>query len=140
MIAGVLWLWVNRDPAKCLLAMMLTIGGWLAAVNTANDVINAIQFSSLFGTIEGAKFYREMVGWLTGGLLGGAVGAGLTAFGAGIAATAIRRAEAWMLIVVVGAMTGVLLYSAAVLDAIIVLFVPWQIGVALAIAYGLTAR
>jgi FtsH-binding integral membrane protein len=120
--------------------MMLTIGGWLAAVNTANDVINAIQFSSLFGTIEGAKFYREMVGWLTGGLLGGAVGAGLTAFGAGIAATAIRRAEAWMLIVVVGAMTGVLLYSAAVLDAIIVLFVPWQIGVALAIAYGLTAR
>jgi hypothetical protein len=45
-----------------------------------------------------------------------------------------------MLIVVVGAMTGVLLYSAAVLDAIIVLFVPWQIGVALAIAYGLTAR
>jgi hypothetical protein len=140
MIAGVLWLWVNRDPAKCLLAMMLTIGGWLAAVNTANDVINAIQFSSLFGTIEGAKFYREMVGWLTGGLLGGAVGAGLTAFGAGIAATAIRRAEAWMLIVVVGAMTGVLLYSAAVLDAIIVLFVLWQIGVALAIAYGLTAR
>jgi hypothetical protein len=140
MIAGVLWLWVNRDPAKCFLAMMLTIGGWLAAVNTANDVINAIQFSSLFGTIEGAKFYREMVGWLTGGLLGGAVGAGLTAFGAGIAATAIRRAEAWMLIVVVGAMTGVLLYSAAVLDAIIVLFVPWQIGVALAIAYGLTAR
>ena len=24
MIAGVLWLWVNRDPAKCFLAMMMT--------------------------------------------------------------------------------------------------------------------
>jgi hypothetical protein len=140
MIAGTLWLWVNRDPAKCLLTMMLTLAGWLAAVNTANDVINTIQGSALFGTIEGAKFYREMVGWLTGGLLGGAVGAGLTAFGTGVVATAIRRPEAWMLIVVVGAMFGVLLYSAAVLDAVMVLFIPWQVAVATAIAYGLTAR
>ncbi len=62
MIAGVLWLWVNRDPAKCFLAMMLTLAGWLAAVNTANDVINTIQGSSLFGTMEGAKVYREMRG------------------------------------------------------------------------------
>jgi hypothetical protein len=140
MIAGVLWLWVNRDPAKCLLAMMMTLAGWLAAVNTANDVINAIQGSAMFGTMEGAKVYREMVGWLTGGLLGGAVGAGLTAFGTGVAATAIRRPEAWMLIVVVGAIAGLLLYSAALLDAIILLFVPWQAAVATAIAYGLTAR
>ena len=120
--------------------MMLTLAGWLAAVNTANDVINTIQGSALFGTMEGAKVYREMVGWLTGGLLGGAVGAGLTAFGTGVAATAIRRPEAWMLIVVVGAIAGLLLYSAALLDAIILLFVPWQVAVATAIAYGLTAR
>jgi hypothetical protein len=140
MIAGVLWLWVNRDVTKCFLAMMLTLAGWLAAVNTANDVINTIQSSSLFGTMEGAKVYREMLGWLTGGLLGGAVGAGLTAFGTGVAATAIRRPEAWMLIVVVGAIAGLLLYSAALLDAIIVLFVPWQVAVATAIAYGLTVR
>ena len=140
MIAGVLWLWVNRDLTKCFLAMMLTLAGWLAAVNTANDVINTIQASTLFGTIEGAKFYREMVGWLTGGLLGGAVGAGLTAFGTGVVATSIRRPEAWMLIVVVGAMFGVLLYSAAVLDAVVILFVPWQVAVSTAIAYGLTTR
>jgi len=140
MIAGVLRLWVNRDPAKCFLAMMMTLAGWLAAVNTANDVINTIQGSALFGTMEGAKVYREMVGWLTGGLLAGAVGAGLTAFGTGVAATAIRRPEAWMLIVVVGAIAGLLLYSAALLDAIIILFVPWQAAVATAIAYGLTAR
>ena len=138
MVAGVLWLWVNRDPVKCLLAMMLTLAGWLAAVNTANDVINTIQGSSLFGTIEGAKVYREMLGWLVGGLLAGAVGGGLTAFGSGIAATAIRRPEAWMPIVVVGAIAGLLLYPAALLDAIILLFVPWQAAVAAAIAFGLT--
>ena len=73
-------------------------------------------------------------------MLGGAVGAGLTAFGTGVAATAIRRPEAWMLIVVVGAMAGLLLYSAALLDAIVMLFVPWQAAVATAIAYGLTSR
>jgi len=140
MIAGVLWLWVNRDPTKCLLAMMLTLAGWLAAVNTANDVINTIQGSSLFGTAEGAKAYREVLGWMTGGLLGGAVGAGLTAFGAGIAAIPIRRSEAWMLIVMVGAIAGLLLYPATLLDSIILMFVPWQAAVAAAIGFGLTLR
>jgi hypothetical protein len=140
MIAGVLWLWVNRDPTKCFLAMMLTVAGWLAAVNTANDVINTIQASSLFGTAEGAKAYREVLGWMTGGLLGGAVGAGLTAFGTGIAAIPIRRPEAWMLIVMVGAIAGLLLYPAALLDSIILMFVPWQAAVATAIAFGLTLR
>src|SRR4029079_10518089 len=60
MVAGVLWLWVNRDSARCFLASILPLAGWLAAVNTANDVINTIQASSLFGTIAGAKVYREM--------------------------------------------------------------------------------
>ena len=140
MVAGVLWLWVNRDPVKCLLAIMLTLAGWLAAVNTANDVINTIQESSLFGTIEGAKAYREMLGWMTGGLLAGAVGAGLTAFGTGIAATAIRRFEAWMLIVLTGAIAGLLLYPAAFLDTIVLLFVPWQAAVAAAVGFGLSWR
>ncbi|MGA7371722.1 MAG: hypothetical protein WBW37_03695 [Methyloceanibacter sp.] len=140
MVAGVLWLWVNRDSVKCLLAIMLTLAGWLAAVNTANDVINTIQESSLFGTIEGAKAYREMLGWMTGGLLAGAVGAGLTAFGTGIAATAIRRPEAWMLIVLTGAIAGLLLYPAAFLDTIVLLFVPWQAAVAAAIGFGLSWR
>jgi hypothetical protein len=140
MVGGVLWLWVNRDPIKCLLAMTLTLAGWLAAVNTANDVINTIQGSSLFGTIEGAKAYREMLGWMVGGLLAGAVGAGLTAFGTGIAATSIRRPEAWMLVVLTGAVVGLLLYPAALFDAIILLFVPWQAAVAAVIAFGLTWR
>lgn len=138
MIAGMLWLWVSRDPAKCLIAMALTLMGWLAAVNTANDVINAVQGSALFGTVEGAKANREMVAWLAGGLLAGAVGAGLTTFGVGVPAMAIRRTQAWMFVVAVGALAGLLLSPAVRLDAIILLFLPWQAAVAAAIAYGVT--
>jgi hypothetical protein len=137
-VAVMLWLWVNRDPAKCLLAMALTLMGWLAAVNTANDVMSATVSSELFGTVEGAKASRELVGWVAAGAIGGAIGAGLTAFGAGIAAPSIRRPEAWGLIVGVGALYGLLLYPAARLDAIMLLFVPWQAVVAASLAYGLT--
>jgi hypothetical protein len=139
MVAGMLWLWVSREPTKCLLAAALTLVGWLAAVNTANDVINTVQGSTLFGTAEGAKANREMLAWLLGGMMAGAVGAGLIAFGAGIAAIPVRRIEAWILIAFVGALAGLLLYPAALLDAIILLFVPWQAAVGAAIAYGLTS-
>jgi hypothetical protein len=40
--------------------------------------------------------------------------------------------------VVVGTALGVLLYPATQLDALVLLFVPWQALVAAAIAYGLT--
>jgi hypothetical protein len=137
-IAIMLWLWASRDLGKCLLAMALTLMGWLAAVNTANDVMSTIVSSELFGTVEGAKASREMLGWILAGMVGGGIGAGLTAFGAGIVAPAIRRPEAWGLIVVTGALFGLLLYPAGNLDAILALFVPWQAAVAASIAYGLT--
>jgi hypothetical protein len=137
-IAIMLWLWANRDLGKCLLAMALTLVGWLAAVNTANDVMSALVGSELFGTVDGAKASREVVGWILAGLIGGGIGAGLTAFGAGIAARAIRRPEAWSVIVAAGALFGLLLYPAASLDNITLLFVPWQAAVAAALAYGLT--
>jgi hypothetical protein len=137
-LAVMLWLWANRDIRKCLLAMALTLMGWLAAVNTANDMMSAVVGSELFGTVEGAKASREMLGWILAGLVGGAIGAGLTAFGSGVAARAIRRPKAWGLIVVTGALFGLLLYPAASLDVIAVLLVPWQAAVAAAIAYGLT--
>ena len=137
-IGLMMWLWVSRDPAKCLLAMALTLIGWLAAVNTANDVFQAVVGSELFGTVQGAKASREVVGLVLAGLGGGAVGAGLTAFGSGIPAEPIRRPKNWILIVVVGTALGVLLYPAADLDALVLLFVPWQALVAAAIAYGLT--
>jgi hypothetical protein len=137
-VALMLWRWASRDLGKCLLAMAFTVAGWLAAVNTANDVMTAVVSSELFGTLEGAKANREILGWVLAGLVGGAIGAALTAFGAGLAAPDIRRFEAWGPIVVVGALLGPLLYPAASLDAVILLFVPWQAAVAAAIAYGLT--
>ena len=137
-IAVMLWLWANRDVGKCLLAMALILMGWLAAVNTANDVMSALVGSELFGTVEGAKANREVLGWVLAGLVGGAIGAGLTAFGAGVAAQSIRRPEAWSLIVVTGTLLGLLLYPAANVDFIALLYVPWQAAVSGAIAYGLT--
>jgi hypothetical protein len=136
-VALMMWMWSTRDPAKCLLTMALTLIGWLAAVNTASDVFQAIVGSHLFGTAEGAKASREVVGLLLAGLSGGAIGAGLTAFGSGIPAESIRRPKSWVLIVVVGALLGVLLYPAADLNALVLLFVPWQAMVGAAIAYGL---
>jgi hypothetical protein len=133
-----LWRWANRNLGKCLLAMVLTVIGWLAAVNTASDVMAAAVGSELFGTVEGAKAARETVGWILAGLVGGGIGAGLISFGAGVAAEPIRRFAAWGLIVATGMLFGLLLYPAARLDAIIVLFVPWQAAVLAAIAYGLT--
>ena len=137
-VAVMLWLWANRDLGKCLLAMALILMGWLAAVNTANDVMSAIAASDLFGTEEGAKASREAAGWIMAGLIGGAIGAGLTAFGAGVAAQSIRRPEAWSLIVAVGSLFGLLLYPAALADFIAILFVPWQAAVAATVAYGVS--
>jgi len=133
----VAWLWANRDPAKCLLAMALTLIGWLAAINTANDVFQAVVGSDLFGTVQGAKASRESLGLLLAGLSGGAVGAGLTAFGSGIPAEPIRQPKSWILIVAVGTALGILLFPAAENEALVLLFVPWQALVTAAIAYGL---
>jgi hypothetical protein len=137
-LAAMLWLWVRRNLGKCLLAMALTIVGWLLAVNTANDVISALVGSEMFGTAEGAKANREVVGWILAGVVSGAIGAGLTVFGTGIAARAVRRAGAWIPIVATGALFGLLLYPASDWDAMAILFVPWQAAVAASIAYALT--
>jgi hypothetical protein len=137
-MAVMLWLWSNRDVSKCLLAMALILIGWLAAINTGNDVMTAVVSSELFGTAEGAKANREALGWVLAGLIGGIIGAGLTAFGAGIPARAIRRREAWGVVVITGTLLGLLLYPAANLDFILLLFVPWQAAVAAAIGLGLS--
>jgi hypothetical protein len=71
-------------------------------------------------------------------LVGGAIGGGLTAFGAGNPARAIRRPEAWGAIVLIGALFGLLLYPAAKFDLLALLLVPWQTAVAIAVGYGLT--
>ena len=139
LIGGLAWLWTNRAPAKCLLTVALVLAGWPAAINTANDVIMGVTSSELFGTAQGAKANRQAVGWLLGGVVAGGVGAGLTAFGIGISARAIRRTRAWALIVATGMVFGCLLYAAVQLDTLLILFVPWQAAVAASVALGLTA-
>ena len=136
-VALIVWLWANRDLGKCLLALVLTLIGWIAAVNTANDVLILSVSSELFGTEAGAKEGREMLGLLLGGVAAGAVGAGLTAFGAGIAAESVRRSEAWAPVVGAGALFGVLLYPAVANETIALLLVPWQAAVAAALANAL---
>lgn len=138
MLAGLLWFWSERDFGKCLLAAGLTLIGWLTAVNTANDVMSGIVASDLFGTTQGAKGSREVLGWLVAGLAGGLIGAGFTACGVSIAAPSTRRASAWALILGLGTLLGLLLYPAARFDAGVLLFVPWQAAVAASIAYGLS--
>lgn len=138
MLAALLWFWHERDPGKCLLTAGLTLLGWLTAVNTANDVMSGIIASDLFGTTQGAKGSREVLGWLVAGLVGGLIGAGFTACGVSIAAPSIRHAAAWALILGSGTLLGLLLYPAARLDAGFLLFVPWQAAVAASIAYGLS--
>jgi hypothetical protein len=136
-VALIVWLWASREPGKCLLAMVLTLIGWIAAVNTANDVLLLTVSSELFGTEPGAKESREMLGLLLGGVAAGAVGAGLTAFAAGIAAESVRRTEAWGPIVAAGALFGLLLYPAVTNETVALLLVPWQAAVAAALANAL---
>lgn len=139
-IAFCLWLFVARDPAKCLLAFVLIFIGWLVALNTANDLYQAAIGSEVFGTAPGAKASREVLGIIIGGVIGGAVGGGLTAFGAGIPVVSIRRVEKWSMIVFAGALFGLMLYPAARLSSPALLYVPWQMAVALSLAIALTKR
>ncbi|WP_108681015.1 hypothetical protein [Methyloceanibacter sp. wino2] len=139
-IAACMWAWVSREASKCLLTAVLVFLGWLAAVNTANDLYQFLIGSGAFGSETGAKATREASGLIIGGVVAGAVGAGLSAFGAGIPAAAIRRPQNWGLIVLAGAVAGIMLYPAAVLRMPHVMFVPWQALVAASIGFGLTRR
>ena len=139
-VAVCMWAWVSRDVSKCLLTAMLVFLGWLAAVNTANDLYQLLIGSGVFGTDTGAKATREASGLIVGGVVAGGVGAGLSAFGAGIPAVPIRQPRNWGLIVSAGAAAGAMLYPAAMLRMPYMLFVPWQALVAASIGFGLTRR
>lgn len=137
-MAFCIWLWITRDLGKCGLTFALVLVGWLAAVNTANDLYQALVGSEVFGADLGAKQGRQILGLVLGGVVAGAVGAGLAAFGAGISARAMRRSENWILVVLIGAAAGALLYPAAAFLMPPVIFVPWQALVAGTVGFGLT--
>ena len=137
-MAFCIWLWITRDLGKCGLTFALVLVGWLAAVNTANDLYQALVGSEVFGADFGAKQGRQVLGLVLGGVVAGAVGAGLAAFGAGISARAMRRSENWILVVLIGAAAGALLYPAAAFLMPPVIFVLWQALVAGTVGFGLT--
>ena len=132
-----LWLWAKRDPGKCLLAMALTLMGWLAAVNTANDVMQAVVGSELFGTVHGAKASRETIGWMLAGLFGGrsarasppSAPASLAKrqAPASLGTDCRRRAQC----------SAFCSIPPPWLDLVVLLFVPWQAAVSASIAYAL---
>lgn len=138
MLAGIAWLWLTRDLAKCLLVFAFGLIAWLVAVNAANEAFSIIVASDLFGTTPGAKDNREILGLLLGGLVGGAAGSGLVTYGMGFAIPSIRRMPSSLPIVATGTALGLLLYPAADLDVLPLLLIPWQALVAAAIAYVLT--
>ena len=60
-VALCMWFWVTRELGKCLLTFVLVFLGWLAAVNTANDLYQALVGSTVFGTEAGAKEGRRAI-------------------------------------------------------------------------------
>jgi len=94
LVAVLIWSWQARDPGKCFLAAGLTVIGWLTAVNTADEVISEIAASDLFGTAQGAKESREILGWLAAGLSGGLIGAGFTACGVSLGRPLLQKRAA----------------------------------------------
>ena len=137
-LAAMLWLWANRDLGKCLLAMALMLMGWLAAVNTANDVMSAVVSSELFGTPRAPRRAGRSLGGCWRVLSEARSERASPPSAPASPRAAIRRAEAWVPIVATGALFGLLLYPAASSNAIALLFVPWQAAVAASIAYALT--
>jgi hypothetical protein len=148
-VGFVLWLSAKPHPGRLLLAAAVSLVGWFAAVTVGYEAFKLARDDELSFPTDGLVTSRHILPVLLSGASAGAVGAGLTALGASIAAPALRRTQTFILIVGVGALFGCLLYPAAMLlypniraapinRAAIMLFLPWQTAMLGAIAYGLT--
>lgn len=111
-----------RGPLQLVLVIALTTVGWIAAVEAT--IVTAKALSS----------YENYVG----GLVGGAVGGGLTILGVAITNRDFRRFGAWSLswgtATVAGATLGVLPKDDY---GFLILFAVWQIAVIVSIVRGL---
>jgi hypothetical protein len=84
----------------------------------------------------------EVVGNVVGGLAGGLVGSGTLAFAAWLLRIGGRSAARWLLVLVVGALLGLLLALDGYLhsETVWILFPIWQAGVALALLHAIKDR
>ncbi len=139
-VALIVWLWASRDPGKCLLAMVLTLIGWLAAVNTANDVLTPDRE---LGAVrhragrQGEPGDARMGSRRSGGGRGGRWAHRLR----GRDCRRERQADRGLgPVAAAGALFGLLLYPAVTNETIALLLVPWQAAVAAALANALTLQ
>jgi hypothetical protein len=127
-VAGVIAVRQQRALAVPVL-LVTTMYAWSAAIHTT------IKLHQIGGGDAGH------VGPLLGGLVGGAVGAGLTQLGAAQFAAELRQPRRLAVTCAVGAAAGLLFYlgDRNIIDAR-VLFVVWQPAVAFCIGLGLGAE
>lgn len=139
MLAAGLWKFGDRLPLQCLYAFVAIVFAWLAATNTAISIVGEFGKGNPLEHAELSQDNWEVLSWTLAGLISGVVGASLTLFGAADAAKRLHRTGAWVMVVTVGALAGLLLYPSVTYQQLVWLFVVWQASVAAAIGYWLAA-
>lgn len=137
MLAAALWRLGDHSPLACVSAFFSTVFAWLAAVNTTISLVGELGDMKPFGGAANAQGVWEGVLWTVSGMISGAIGASLTLYGAAGAAARLHRTEAWVIVTLVGAAAGAVLYPTAAAQHLVALFVVWQAAVAAAIGYEL---
>jgi hypothetical protein len=121
-IAFGLYRWGKVSWWAAVLALVVTLGAWIAAVRGFHIV-----------TDDAARNIY------LGGLVAGAIGAAGTMLGGAITLPSLRRLPDWLLILGVGAAAG-LLIGPEPDNNLMLLFIVWQAVVAGCFGYALTRR
>ncbi len=125
-IAFGVYRWGKASWWAALLAFVVTVGVWIAAVRGFHMVTDDAT-SNIY----------------LGGLVAGAIGAAGTMLGGAITLPALRRAPDWLLVAGVGALAGLLVGPEMQLPndkSFLLLFSVWQAAVAGCIGYALSRR
>lgn len=134
MLTAALWRFGDHSPMACLSCFVTTVFAWLAAVNTTISFVGEFGEIKSFGA-EASQGAWEALVWTAAGMMSGAIGASLTLYGAAGAAARLHRTQAWVIVILVGAFAGALLYPSAGSQRMVILFVVWQAAVAGVIGY-----
>lgn len=120
-----LYRWGNASRVSALLALVVTIVAWIAAVRGFFWITDDGQTSLYLGA-----------------LVAGAIGAAGTILGGALTHKRLRDPISWILTVGVGAIAGLLVVPEArsVEQDFLLLFVVWQAAVAACIGYALTRQ
>jgi len=125
-----LYRWGAAKASGAVIALISTMIAWTVAVRIFRLVT------------EGAGVGPTSMRYYWGGLIAGAIGAAITAFGGAIGAEPLRKVSACLLIAGVGALAGLLVVPVAQGGEryMLLLFVVWQSAVAASMAMTLRNR